>query len=287
MLDIYNCLWLSILQLFEVILKIDAGQCPFNKPIKLQDLQVHGCSKARLSEWGIQVLATQRIRISQYLFTWPKYLVKFCWIAVLSMASTIIADNATYQSHLDQFLAPAVGNDPKWLLCYRASSHGWDVSNFHNRCDGKNHTVTIIKVGVYVFGGYTDIPWGNYNYSVLYWLTLRAQWQLDTRVTFQRVRPFSLSLECSFSSTIIERKDRLLALYKKYPHPPPPSKQLLTSSKTQSTHTILHAFAQLSVHWQNDFSVIYTAAIIENKSIEFIQFTIVHACFLKPTRPRL
>ena len=78
MLDILNCLWLSILQLFEVILKIGVGQCLFNKPIKLQDLQVHGCSKARLSEWGIQVLATQRIRISQYLFIWPKYLVKFC-----------------------------------------------------------------------------------------------------------------------------------------------------------------------------------------------------------------
>ena len=76
MLDILNCLWLSTSQLFEVILKIDAGQCPFNKPIKLQDLQVHGCSKAQLSEWGIQVLATQRIRISQYLFTWPNYLVK-------------------------------------------------------------------------------------------------------------------------------------------------------------------------------------------------------------------
>jgi len=75
------------------------------------------------------------------------------------MASTIIADNAAYQSHLYQFLAPAVGNRSKWLLCHRASSHGWDVSIFHSRCDGKYHTVTIIKVGVYVFGGYTDIPW--------------------------------------------------------------------------------------------------------------------------------
>jgi len=75
------------------------------------------------------------------------------------MASTIIADNAAYQSHLYQFLAPAVGNHSKWLLCHRASSHGWNVSIFHSRCDGKYHTVTIIKVGVYVFGGYTDIPW--------------------------------------------------------------------------------------------------------------------------------
>jgi len=88
--------------------------------------------------------------------------------SVFSMASKIIAGIAVYQSHLDQFLAPAVGNDPKWLLCHRASSHGWDVSIFHSNCDGKNHTVTIIKVGDYVFGGYTDIPWGKYNYSVFY-----------------------------------------------------------------------------------------------------------------------
>jgi len=81
------------------------------------------------------------------------------------MASTTIANNAVYQSHLDQFLAPAVGNDPNWLLCYRASTHGWDVSIFHSRCDGKSHPVTIIKVGDYVFGGYTDLPWGKYNYS--------------------------------------------------------------------------------------------------------------------------
>jgi len=45
------------------------------------------------------------------------------------------------------------------VLCYRASTHGWAVSTFHSRCDGKRDTVTIIKKGQYVFGGYTDIPW--------------------------------------------------------------------------------------------------------------------------------
>ena len=87
-------------------------------------------------------------------------------IAVFSMASTIIAGNADYQNHLAQFLAPAVGNHSKWLLCHRASTHGWNVSIFHSRCDGKNHTVTIIKVGNYTFGGYTDIAWGKY--KILY-----------------------------------------------------------------------------------------------------------------------
>lgn len=83
------------------------------------------------------------------------------------MNSSIIANNTVYQGYLGQFLAPAVGNHSKWLLCYRASTHGWDVSNFHSRCDGKNHTVTIIQVNLtYVLGGYTDIAWGKY--KVLY-----------------------------------------------------------------------------------------------------------------------
>jgi len=74
-------------------------------------------------------------------------------------SSAIIAGNAFYQSHLKQFLAPAVGMNPQWVLCYRASTHGWAASTFHSRCDGKRDTVTIIKKGQYVFGGYTDIPW--------------------------------------------------------------------------------------------------------------------------------
>ena len=76
------------------------------------------------------------------------------------MKSAILTGNAFYQSHLHQFLTPVVGSHPQWLLCYRASSHGWRISTFHSRCDGKRNTVTIIKTGQYVFGGYTDIPWG-------------------------------------------------------------------------------------------------------------------------------
>ena len=75
-----------------------------------------------------------------------------------------------YESKLQQFLKPAVGSHPRWVLCYRASSHGWAASIFHRRCDGKRNTVSIIKVGQYVFGGYTDISWGkriSFPYSLL------------------------------------------------------------------------------------------------------------------------
>ena len=53
-----------------------------------------------------------------------------------------------------------LGEDSSWFLCYNATSHGWKAKTFHDRCDGKRNTVTIIQKGQYVFGGYTDIPWG-------------------------------------------------------------------------------------------------------------------------------
>ena len=96
--------------------------------------------------------------VSYFLFSAPQ------------IASTILAGNLVYESKLQQFLKPAVGSHPRWVLCYRASSHGWAASIFHRRCDGKRNTVSIIKVGQYVFGGYTDISWGKriyFPYSLL------------------------------------------------------------------------------------------------------------------------
>ena len=77
------------------------------------------------------------------------------------MDSDILKIHSSYLYHLEKFLDPAVENNSHWLLCWRATLHGWDVDKqFHKRCDRKRDTVTMIKKGKYVFGGYTDIPWG-------------------------------------------------------------------------------------------------------------------------------
>ena len=91
----------------------------------------------------------------------------FIYILGLLSNSTIIGANASYQYRLHQFLAPAVGLNPQWALCYRASTHGWAANTFHSRCDGKRDTVTIIKKGEYLFGGYTDITWGTFLFKLL------------------------------------------------------------------------------------------------------------------------
>jgi len=77
--------------------------------------------------------------------------------------SSIIGSNSFFISNLRRFLEPIPNSRRCWNLCYRASSHGWSSSTFHSLCDGKRHTVTIIRKSSYVFGGYTDIPWDTRN----------------------------------------------------------------------------------------------------------------------------
>lgn len=83
--------------------------------------------------------------------------------------STIVSNNSFYSAELASFLAPVVGQmKSKWELCYNAHASSWDLGIFHRHCDYKNHTVTIIKRGTYIFGGYTDIPWGNFQFLFIY-----------------------------------------------------------------------------------------------------------------------
>ena len=46
-----------------------------------------------------------------------------------------------------------------FVLIYRASRDGWHSSNFHVLCDNKGPTVTVVKSGEYIFGGFTDQSW--------------------------------------------------------------------------------------------------------------------------------
>ena len=77
----------------------------------------------------------------------------------MKIQSSIIRSDYFLFSHLSRFLNHVPGSHV-WKLCYRASSHSWDASTLFSYCDGKRHTVTIIRKNQYVFGGYTDIPWG-------------------------------------------------------------------------------------------------------------------------------
>ena len=92
---------------------------------------------------------------------------KFCLslTSVMIFNSAIISNNSFYSAELASFLAPVVGQkESKWNLCYNAIAKNWNLQQFHKNCDNKNHTVTIIEKEPYIFGGYTDIPWGNFQF---------------------------------------------------------------------------------------------------------------------------
>ena len=46
-----------------------------------------------------------------------------------------------------------------FVLLYRASRDGWNSSYFHSICGNKGPTLTVVRSGDYIFGGYTEKSW--------------------------------------------------------------------------------------------------------------------------------
>ena len=63
-----------------------------------------------------------------------------------------ILTNEEHQQTLNGWL-------PKWRLLFRASRDGFTAETFHSRCNNKGPTVTIVKSGENIFGGFTEQPW--------------------------------------------------------------------------------------------------------------------------------
>ena len=74
--------------------------------------------------------------------------------------SHIVGQNTGYLANLTNLLKPIVQSEQDWKLCWRASQDGWDSTQFHSLCVGKGPTITIVKVGRYIFGAYTSVSWG-------------------------------------------------------------------------------------------------------------------------------
>ena len=54
---------------------------------------------------------------------------------------------------------PPKFDEGEWRLLFRASRDGCAAQTFHSKCDNKSPTVTIVKSGSNLFGGFTDVPW--------------------------------------------------------------------------------------------------------------------------------
>ena len=71
---------------------------------------------------------------------------------------SVILMNEEHRSTLKAWLPP---QDGKWKLLFRASQDGFKAQAFHGRCDNKGPTVTIVKSGNNIFGGFTENSWNS------------------------------------------------------------------------------------------------------------------------------
>ncbi len=85
-------------------------------------------------------------------------------IGILKQNSSIVANNDDYMEHLVKWMGE-VGYKLHSRL-FRASVNGWTASNFHQYCDNKGATLTIVKASSgRIFGGFTVNPWQSSNGS--------------------------------------------------------------------------------------------------------------------------
>ena len=70
--------------------------------------------------------------------------------------STILT-NVEHRKILKGWLPRAMVGE--WRLLFRASRDGFAASAFHSKCDNKGPTVTVVKSGANIFGGFTEKPW--------------------------------------------------------------------------------------------------------------------------------
>ena len=86
----------------------------------------------------------------------------FIFSGALSSSSILGSLDSKYLGQLNSYLGPVLQNPgrSRFVRCWHAKTDGWAASTFHSNCDGKGPTVTIVQVGSYIFGGYTDKSWG-------------------------------------------------------------------------------------------------------------------------------
>ena len=71
---------------------------------------------------------------------------------------SVILTTEEHRSVLSGWLPQQYG---RWQLLMRASQDGFQAQTFHFKCDNKGPTVTIVKSGNNIFGGFTEKSWSS------------------------------------------------------------------------------------------------------------------------------
>ena len=72
------------------------------------------------------------------------------------MIDSLVLDDENYT----ELMSLCKFKNQKWKLIYRATRDGFKGEDFHNKCDGKSNTLTVIRtINQCIFGGFTSVPW--------------------------------------------------------------------------------------------------------------------------------
>lgn len=82
-----------------------------------------------------------------------------CLLGVNFQDSRVLANQGPSVRQNLLHLIKSVTGRGYWDKCYTASKHAFSAPKFHERCDNRGPTLTIVRVGSHIFGGYTDISW--------------------------------------------------------------------------------------------------------------------------------
>ena len=80
---------------------------------------------------------------------------------------------------INNFLKEQLSGESNFVLIYRASRDGWHSSKFHTLCDDKGPTVTVVKNGNNIFGGYIEMSWEDGKHLIKgmqCWFTALGTW---------------------------------------------------------------------------------------------------------------
>ena len=88
------------------------------------------------------------------------HLVNTITISLTSVIkSGMIGHIKTYRVTFNDWLVQAGFPTFRLVPCYRAEEHGWSSKAFHERCDNKRPSFTLVRKDSFVFGGFSDLMW--------------------------------------------------------------------------------------------------------------------------------
>ena len=73
--------------------------------------------------------------------------------------SGMIGHIKTYRVTFNDWLEQAGFSTFRLVPCYRAEEHGWSSKAFHERCDNKRPSFTLVRKNSFVYGGFSDLMW--------------------------------------------------------------------------------------------------------------------------------